>query len=98
MILDKEDEKIVQDILKKFVPTKKVIAFGSRVHGRNLKKFSDLDLAIYNINSDIEYLLKDEFSKSNLSIRVDVVDINSCSEGFKKIILSEYKVIQNEQS
>ncbi len=44
MILDKEDEKIVKEILKKFVPTKKVIAFGSRVHGRNLKKFSDLDL------------------------------------------------------
>ncbi len=35
---------IVKDILRKHIPNNDVWAFGSRVHGRNLRKFSDLDL------------------------------------------------------
>ncbi len=36
----------VPAILERIVPEARVLAFGSRVHGRNLKSFSDLDLAI----------------------------------------------------
>ncbi|MFN5351664.1 MAG: nucleotidyltransferase family protein [Alphaproteobacteria bacterium] len=94
MILEEEDIKIVKEILQKLVPNKKVIAFGSRVHGRNLKKFSDLDLAIYNVDYNTCLQLKDEFSASYLPIKVDVVAMDSCKQEFKKIILQDYEVIQ----
>jgi predicted nucleotidyltransferase len=38
--------RVIRSILLKHVPAHPVWAFGSRVHGRNLKTYSDLDLAV----------------------------------------------------
>jgi len=90
---------IVQDILKKYVPEYDVWAFGSRVHGRNLKKFSDLDLVIIN-NKPLEILqlfnIKEALSESNLPIMVDVLAWSDIDETFKHIIQKEYEIIQKK--
>lgn len=86
----------VQRILKAFLPEGcKVFAFGSRVHGRNLKKFSDLDLAIdhngQRLDSWTLLELKEVFTASLLPWRVDVVDLNAVSDEFRAIV-DEQKV------
>jgi len=90
---------IVQDILKQYVSEYDVWAFGSRVHGRNLKKFSDLDLVIIN-NKPLEILqlfnIKEALSESNLPIMVDVLAWSDIDETFKHIIQKEYEIIQKK--
>jgi len=94
---------IVQDILKQYVPEYDVWAFGSRVHGRNLKKFSDLDVVIIN-SKPLETLqlfnIKEALSESDLPIMVDILAWSDIDETFKNIIRNNYEVIQvkSEQS
>lgn len=84
-------------ILKNFVPEYEVWAFGSRVHQRGLKPFSDLDLVIMT-DTPLEQTrygsLQETFSDSDLPIRVDIVDWTSLSDSFKQIIQQDYKKIQ----
>ncbi len=90
---------IVQNILKQHVPEYDVWAFGSRVHGRNLKKFSDLDLVIIN-NKPLETLqlfnIKEALSESDLPIMVDVLAWSDIDKTFKHIIQKEYEIIQQK--
>ena len=46
MHLTPQERAGVLDILRRHLPGRTVWAFGSRVHGRRLKPFSDLDLAV----------------------------------------------------
>ncbi|MDQ6960455.1 MAG: nucleotidyltransferase domain-containing protein [Mariprofundaceae bacterium] len=88
---------IVRRILGALMPEHEVRAFGSRVHGRCLKKFSDIDLAIIAdtpIDSGRLSELKEAFSESDLPYRVDVVDYASASPAFRDIIAQEYEVLQ----
>lgn len=94
--ITKEQLKIVLDILNKFVPNSEVRVFGSRIKG-NAKKYSDLDLAIVQ-NDKLSWKviadIKEAFQESNLTFRVDVLDWNSISDEFKKVIESGYEVIK----
>lgn len=88
---------IVLDILKRIVPNYEVRAFGSRVHGEQLKKFSDLDLAIMTetrLPFKIIDELKEEFSEAMIPFRVDVLDWATVSPEFRKIIDANYEVVQ----
>ena len=90
---------IVQDILKQYVPEYDVWVFGSRVHGRNLKKFSDLDLVIVNDNplKTLQlFNIKEALSESDLPIMVDVLAWSDIDETFKHIIQKEYEIIQKK--
>jgi type I restriction enzyme S subunit len=94
-----EHLKIIIDILKRFVPSFEVRAFGSRCKGKS-KKYSDLDLAIVGnekIDSNTILEIKEAFEESNLPYRVDVLDWNAISENFRKIINEKYEVIQKIQ-
>jgi len=99
MQLNQEDFIIVCNILQQYVPEYEVWAFGSRVHGRNLKKFSDLDLVIIN-EQPLETLqlfnIKEAFSESNLPIMVDILAWGDIDDNFKNIILRDYEVIQTK--
>jgi len=91
---------MVQDILKQYVPEYDVWAFGSRVHGRNLKKFSDLDLIIINdkpLKTLQLFNIKEALSESDLPIMVDVLAWDKIDKAFQKIILREYEVIQKKE-
>lgn len=87
----------VREILKKIIPEIGIIAFGSRVHGNNLKPFSDLDLCLMTdkpINIQLLGKLKDAFSESDLPIKVDLVDWSTAEPPFKKIIQEQSEKIQ----
>ena len=97
LTLSSPELKIVQDILKKYIPNKTVYAFGSRVCGK-VKEFSDLDLVIIDqelLDVSIYVALKNAFDDSNLSIKVDIVEWVNLTQSFKDIILKCYFIMQN---
>jgi len=96
--LNDHEITIVQHILATTVTEYEVRIFGSRVHGRGLKPFSDIDLAIvseHSIAAELLDELKEQFAESDLPYRVDVVDYASASQRFRDIISYEYEVIQS---
>lgn len=77
MHLTAEQLAVVLDVLRRHLPGREVWAFGSRVHGRRLKPFSDLDLAVVGdapLPLDEHARVLAAFSDSPLPFRVDVVD------------------------
>jgi predicted nucleotidyltransferase len=89
--LEEKDLKIAKKLLKMELEgtNSKVYVFGSRAEG-TAQKFSDLDLAIdfngQKMPEGIKFELENFFEASNISMRVDIVDLNAISENFKKII------------
>ena len=65
---------MIEKMLQDFIPEARVWCFGSRVHGRGLKRFSDLDLVVRNEKNLHAQLrkLRDAFEASDLPIRVDL--------------------------
>lgn len=98
MHIETNELAIVNDILQRIIPNCEVRAFGSRVHGEQLKKFSDLDLVVMSKTKlPFEQLetLKEEFSESMLPFRVDILDWSRVSPNFRKIIDENYEVVQS---
>ncbi len=96
MKLTDAELQLVCRILRKHVPGYPVWAFGSRVHGRNLKPFSDLDLAVISerpLRLDDLIAVRRAFSESDLPFRVDVVDYAAADVGFRSIIRAEHEVV-----
>ena len=88
--------QLVRRILQKHLPGYPVWAFGSRVHGRNFKPFSDLDLAVISekpLRLDDLIALRRAFSDSDLPFRVDVADYAAADAGFRSIIRAEHEIV-----
>ncbi len=89
---------IVRDVLRRHVPDRKVLAFGSRVTW-TAKHYSDLDLAVLGdepLPLNLTSALAESFDDSDLPFKVDVVDWASTSESFRKVIERDYVVLVNE--
>jgi predicted nucleotidyltransferase len=87
----------VRAILARIVPEATVWAFGSRVHGRNLKPFSDLDLAIVEgkrLAPGAMVGLKAAFADSDLPFRVDLVELDSVDDAFRERIEAEHRQVR----
>ena len=87
----------VHHILAHYVPEYETWAFGSRVHGRNLKPFSDLDLAILTDKplAPARYAaLEEAFSESDLPFKVDIVDWATTNDSFRTLIETEHSIVQ----
>ena len=98
--IEPEELETVRGILRVHVPGLEVWAFGSRVHGENLKPFSDLDLAIITETPlDAEKLaeLREAFSESALPFKVDFLDWSVTNERFKRLIRQDYRIVQKEK-
>jgi predicted nucleotidyltransferase len=94
--LTPEEHAAVAAILRARLPGRAVWAFGSRVHGRRLKPFSDLDLAVDGggpLSLDEPAELKAAFSDSSLPFRVDVLDWARADRRFREEILREHIVL-----
>ena len=79
---------IVRDILRRRVPERQVLAFGSRATGI-AKEYSDLDLAVLGdepLSLDAISSLSECFGESDLPFKVDIVDWTRADEAFRKII------------
>ena len=84
-------EKIVKEI-KKYNP-KRVILFGSRSRGDNLKN-SDIDIAVdIDLSFREKRKLKEKLDLIAGLYKVDLVFFDEMSEDFKKHILKEGKVL-----
>lgn len=89
--------KIIEEILMKIVPDLEVLAFGSR-DKFSAKPYSDLDLALKGetptiLNSLVD--LREAFSNSDLSFKVDIVHWETISEAFREIISKNSVLIKN---
>lgn len=87
---------LVKKILDKHIPGSKIWAFGSRSKG-TAKNTSDLDLVIVSDKKTPSMtltLLKSDFEESDLPFKVDILDWQSISNEFQKIIKKEYLVFQ----
>lgn len=93
--LDEHYLNEVINILKQFAPGCEVWVYGSRINGKS-RKYSDLDLVLKNIGKigwkEIE-ALKDAFSESDLPFSVDVIDLDSISGDFRKVIENNHEII-----
>jgi predicted nucleotidyltransferase len=86
--VEPRDLKTVRAILARHVPNRQVRVFGSRVGG-SAKPFSDLDLVIMGDDPLPPAVLADlseDFSESDLSFKVDLVEWASTSPPFREII------------
>ncbi|MBN1961148.1 MAG: nucleotidyltransferase domain-containing protein [Deltaproteobacteria bacterium] len=88
--LNKNELVIIREILKRYIHDSHVLAFGSRCTGQ-ARKYSDLDLAIYNnisINDLAWANMRADFDESDLSFRVDIINWNDLDEEFRQTIKS----------
>jgi type I restriction enzyme, S subunit len=87
--LQPADLAILQQVLRDHLPPGvSVWAFGSRVTGR-ARRYSDLDLALQaDAPLDLGVLaqLKDALSESDLTIKVDLVDVLTADPAFRELI------------
>jgi predicted nucleotidyltransferase len=97
MHLGKDDLAEIKRILARNLPPgAQVFAFGSRVHGRNLKPYSDLDLCLRwnaQIPPDVMTKLGTEFEDSRLPFKVDVIDWAAISPEFKDAISADLEFL-----
>jgi predicted nucleotidyltransferase len=95
--LEKKYLDEVHTLLQLWVPNCEVWAFGSRVHKRGLKPYSDLDLALiteHPLDASLYGKIKEAFEESELPIEVDIVDWASLTDSFKEVIRQAYQRIQ----
>jgi predicted nucleotidyltransferase len=88
-------------ILRRHVPGTEVWAFGSRVHERKLKRFSDLDLALTGgrpLPGAVPAALKVDFAESDLPFRVDLVERGDLDEGLRQVVEAEYEILLQPQA
>jgi len=87
---------MVEQMLQEFISEARVWCFGSRVHGRVQKRFSDLDLVVRNEEDQHAELqkLRDASEASDLPIKVDLSEWNQLQEWLKQDILEEFVEFQ----
>jgi len=89
--IDPDELAIVKKIVQTCLPPDiKVWVFGSRATFK-AKKYSDLDIALESsdgslVSSVVINTLEHEFEESDLPWKVDVIDINTVNDTFRKII------------
>jgi predicted nucleotidyltransferase len=93
MRLDEDNRAELDHILARTLPAGvKVFAFGSRVHGRNLKPFSDIDLCLRGdkpVTAEVMMKIRNELEDSMLPFKVDVVDWATLSPEFRAAIAGD---------
>jgi predicted nucleotidyltransferase len=83
-------------ILRLHLPSRQVWAFGSRATGQQVKRFSDLDLAIDGEEMTLAESdrLAEALSESRLPFKVDVVDLSAITPKFRARIETEMVFVQ----
>ncbi|HOJ86455.1 MAG TPA: nucleotidyltransferase domain-containing protein [Elusimicrobiales bacterium] len=81
-------KKLISQTIKKHIPDAKILLFGSRIKG-DFTQNSDIDIAIKcDKKIEIQLIAKIKMDLEELEInhRIDLIDYNSVSKEFQKII------------
>lgn len=93
--LEDEQLNILKNILKKYFSNQEIRVFGSRYKHTN-NEFSDIDVVIVGkekIDISTFSKVKEQLQESDLKYRVDLLDWNTISDEFKKVIEEGYEII-----
>lgn len=94
--IEKKYIDFIIDVLNKSINNNaKYYIYGSRAKG-SYKQYSDIDIAIDNeteIPANVIAKISADFENSTLPWKVDVIDLNSIDENFKKLIRDDLKKI-----
>ncbi len=92
----REQLRIVRRILHEHLPDGvRVWVFGSRARADN-RTWSDLDLALEGpeaLREDSLIALEEAFERSDLSLRVDLVDLHQVTDRFRRLVEAERKLL-----
>ena len=91
--------ELVRKILADTISDLEVWAFGSRVHRRQLKTFSDLDLVIFTQQGQLLDLgvLRESLADSDLPFTVDVSSWTQLPDWLQQEILQEHVIFQSSK-
>ena len=96
-IIDVEQRhyQTIKETLARFLPYKKVIAYGSRVKW-NASETSDLDLVVFNATQKEIYEAKEEFDESNIPFIIQILNWETIPQDFKENIEQKYHILQDK--
>ena len=88
--------ELVRKILADPIPDLEVWAFGSRVHRRQLKEFSDLDLVVFPAEDPLLDLgvLRENLADSDLTFTVDVSSWSQLPDWLQQEIFQDHVILQ----
>ena len=89
--LNENDFNLVRSILLQHIPNESVYVFGSRATGK-ARHLSDLDLLLDRtepLDRRIMLDLLEAFDESDLPIEVDVVDLSTVTDTFRRRVMAE---------
>jgi len=91
--------ELVRKILGDTIPNLEVWAFGSRVHRRKLKEFSDLDLVVFTQQCQLLDLgvLRENLADSDLPFTVDVSSWAQLPDWLQQEILQDHVILQGSK-
>ncbi|PMQ01807.1 MAG: DNA polymerase subunit beta [Dictyoglomus sp. NZ13-RE01] len=76
-------------ILHEKYHAKEVIVFGSMIDLSCFNEWSDIDIAIVGIPDDLYFKAVAEILSMSEDFDIDIVDVESCSESLKKVIMEK---------
>ena len=91
--------ELVLKIIADTIPDLEVWAFGSRVHRRQLKAFSDLDLVVFPAGDRLLDLgvLRENLADSDLPFTVDVSSWSQLPDWLQQEILQDHVILQTSK-
>jgi type I restriction enzyme S subunit len=99
--LEDHSLQLVRTLLAQHLPGWEVRLFGSRVRG-TARKYSDIDLVVVGASAVPEQTLtalRDAFADSDLPYKVDLLDWQSITPEFRKVIETQgFERIQSSQN
>jgi len=93
MQLSKKELEEIKVILKKYLPNKKVLAFGSRIKN-TADKFSDLDCVVFGASVFKFEQTTEVFENSNLPFRIQLLMWEKLPKDFQEEIKKKFVILQ----
>ena len=96
IVIEPHEWEELSELLRRYVPGRRVWVFGSRATGRRVRRFSDLDIAVEGeeLPFDEMAMLREALDESRLPFKVDIAELGSLSPEFRSRIDAELVLVQ----